>query len=44
MAKGTQDNLLALLENLDAAVPVTVAEAVRAPAAAAVVRMLEVSA
>ena len=44
MAKGTEKNLLAALEVLDTAEPVTVPEAVRAPATAAVVRMLEVSA
>lgn len=44
MAKGTEANLLAALEMLDTAEPVTVPEAVRAPATAAVVRMLEVSA
>ena len=44
MAKGTEANLLAALEALDTAEPVTVPEDVRAPATAAVVRMLEVSA
>ena len=44
MAKGTQANLLTALEALDTAEPVIVAEDVRALAAAAVVRMLEVSA
>ena len=44
MAKGTEENLLALLEGLDAAAPVTVPDAVCAPARAAVTRMLEVSA
>ena len=44
MAKGTEANLLAALKALDTAEPVAVPEAVRAPATAAVVRMLEVSA
>ncbi|MFU2207699.1 quinolinate synthase NadA [Solidesulfovibrio sp. C21] len=44
MAKGTEENLLALLEGLDAAAPVTVSDDVRVPATAAVTRMLEVSA
>ena len=44
MAKGTEANLLATLQNLDAAEPVRVDEAVRAPAALAVTRMLEASA
>lgn len=44
MAKGTEANLLTTLENLDAAEPVRVDEAVRAPAALAVTRMLEASA
>lgn len=44
MAKGTEENLLAALRALDTAAPVTVPEAVREPARAAVKRMLEVSA
>jgi quinolinate synthase len=44
MAKGTEANLLAALENLDTATPVTVPEAVREPAREAVERMLAVSA
>lgn len=44
MAKGTEENLLAALTVLDTAAPVTVPEDVRAPATAAVTRMLEVSA
>ncbi|EHJ47102.1 quinolinate synthetase complex, A subunit [Solidesulfovibrio carbinoliphilus subsp. oakridgensis] len=44
MGKGTEENLLATLVGLDTAEPVTVPEAVRAPATAAVTRMLEVSA
>ena len=44
MAKGTEANLLAALENLDTAAPVTVPEAVREPAREAVERMLAVSA
>ncbi|HCR13176.1 MAG TPA: quinolinate synthase NadA [Solidesulfovibrio sp.] len=44
MAKGTEENLLALLETLDTAAPVTVPEDVRGPATAAVAKMLEVSA
>lgn len=44
MAKGTEENLLAKLVSLDTAEPVRVPEAVREPAKAAVLRMLEVSA
>ena len=44
MAKGTAENLLAALDNLDTAAPVTVPGDVRDPATAAVLRMLEVSA
>lgn len=44
MAKGTEANLLAALERLDTAAPVTVPESVREPARAAVERMLAVSA
>jgi quinolinate synthase len=44
MAKGTEENLLAVLTTLDTDEPVTVPEDVRGPATAAVMRMLEVSA
>ncbi len=44
MARGSEENLLALLDSLDAATPVTVPEDVRGPATAAVAKMLEISA